>query len=332
MSFAMMQEIEKIRRTCILCGRCTAACPSFRHGGIDPMEIMAGGEGDLDKCIVCGTCSRICFRSDPFTVIRDLIYMEQGLSVSKTYEETGFVRAPAEDRCVEPEWKGDDAYVMTGCVVNGMAPFIEFAASVAMDALNVKATRLPSESCCLHPIQFMGMPEIEKRRRKDGMCSPAGGKDIVTLCAGCSEELEPVYQRTSHIIAFLHRHLDDLPRFGRTVRVGMEPGCSAEHLKKEMKAVLEAMNCEVVNTEIGCCGKNAPVNVPLMKEREEECAGAEVIVVGCPMCFVKFDAQENGLPVVHIAELVAVAAGREESLGFHKIPVKLRSRSDSGAL
>ncbi len=325
MSFALMQEVERIRRTCILCGRCTAACPSFKHGGIDPMEIMAGGEGNLDQCIVCGTCSRICFRSDPFTVIRDLIYMEQGLSVPETFEETGFVRAPAEDRCVEPEWKGDDAYVMTGCVVNALAPFIEFAASVAMDALGVKASRLPSESCCLHPIQFMGMTEIEKKRRKDELCSRAEGRDIVTLCAGCSGELEPVYPRASHIIAFLHGRLDGLPRFDRTIRVGMEPGCSAEHLKKEMKAVLERMNCEVVNSEIGCCGKNAPVNVPLMREREEECAGAEVIVVGCPMCFVKFDAQERGIPVVHIAELVAAAAARRESLRFHRIPVELRS-------
>ena len=65
MSHALTQEIDRIRRTCILCGRCIAACPSCAVGGIDPMEIMAGGEEGLDQCIVCGTCSQICRRSDP---------------------------------------------------------------------------------------------------------------------------------------------------------------------------------------------------------------------------------------------------------------------------
>lgn len=151
------------------------------------------------------------------------------------------------------------------------------------------------------------------------MCDSSEGRTIVTLCAGCSEELQPVSSNTEHIIAFLHRNIDRLPSFEKRLRVGMEPGCSAECMIKEMKAVLERMNCEVVNTTVGCCGKNAPVNVPLMKEREEECAGADLIVVGCPMCFIKFDSQKDGLPVVHLAELVAMAAGRRESLAFHKI-------------
>lgn len=323
MSFEMLQKIDSIKRTCILCGRCSKACPSFRHGGIDPMEIMAGGEAGLDMCILCGTCSRVCRRSDPFTVIRGLIYIERGLSVSDTYRRTGFTRAPAEDRCVDPEWTGDDAYVMTGCVVDGMAPYIEFAASVAMGAVGVRASRLPKESCCLHPVQFMGMSVAEKRSVRRDMCASAGGREIVTLCAGCSEELETVDPNATHIVRFLHRRLDSLPRFGTRIKVGMEPGCSAEPFAKEMAAVLERMNCEVVNREFGCCGKNAPVSGALMAEREEECSGADVIVVGCPMCFIKFDAQEDGTPVVHIAELVATAAGRRESLAFHRIPANI---------
>ncbi|MDO5861828.1 MAG: (Fe-S)-binding protein [Thermoplasmata archaeon] len=321
MSFAMMQEIEKIKRTCILCGKCTAACPSCAHGGIDPMEIMAGGEEGLDQCILCGTCSQVCHRSDPFTVIRCLIYMEQDLSVSDTFKQTGYVRAPAEDRCIEPVWTGDDAYVMPGCVVGGMAPFIEYASSVAMDAVGVRASKLPKDMCCLHPIQFMDVPAHEKREMKKGMCDSANGKDIVTLCAGCSDELSPVDQKVRHIIAFLSERMDSLPKFDSRIRVGMEPGCSAMPLKKEMRAILERMNCEVVNHEYGCCGKSAPVAPELMAEREAECEKADVIVVGCPMCFVKFDAMEGGKPVVHLAELVAMAAGHPESLAFHKIPV-----------
>lgn len=319
MSFGMRQEIEKIRHTCILCGRCTSVCPSFRHGGIDPMEIMAGGEEGLDQCIMCGSCQRACRRSDPFAVIRGLIYMEQDMSVSDTFKRTGFTRAPAEDRCIGAEWEGDDVCVMIGCVVDGMAPFIEYAAAEAMRAIGVGARRLPGEMCCLHPIQFLGMPEHEKRDLKTRMCGSAEGRRIVTLCAGCSEELNTVSPDAEHIIGFLYEHIGDLPSFDRRMRVGMEPGCSAEPMMKKMRSVLERMNCEIVNTTVGCCGKNAPVASALMREREEECAGAEVIVVGCPMCFIKYDSLEGGIPVVHMAELVAMAAGRSGSLRFHKI-------------
>lgn len=322
MNRTLEQEIERIRQTCIMCGNCERVCPSFKHGGIDPMEVMAGGEEDLDQCIMCGNCSRACRRSDPFTVIRDLIYIEKGMSVSETFLKTGFVRPPAEDRCVEPEWDGNDAYVMLGCVVNSMAPFIEYAASKSMDAIGVRASRLPGEVCCLHPVQFMAMPEIEKRAIRKRSCEGADGRDIVTLCAGCSEELEKVDDRVFHIIGYLHSHLDSLPSFDEPVKVGMEPGCSAEHLRKQMKSVLERMNCVVVNSSIGCCGKNAPVREELMAEREKECEGAEMIVVGCPMCFVKYDSQPEGLPTVHIAELVAMAAGYPKSTVFHRIPLK----------
>ena len=81
----------------------------------------------------------------------------------------------------------------------------------------------------------------------------------------------------------------------------------------------EAMGCEVVNTSMGCCGKNTTVAGPLMDEREAECAGADWIVVGCPMCQVKFDAYPDGIPSMHISELVAMAAGDTESLRHHRI-------------
>ena len=45
------------------------------------------------------------------------------------------------------------------------------------------------------------------------------------------------------------------------------------------------------------------------------------MVVGCPMCLVKYDALPEGKPVVHISELVAMAAGDRESLGFHSIQI-----------
>ena len=321
MSHALTQEIDRIRRTCILCGRCTAACPSCAVGGIDPMEIMAGGEEGLDQCIVCGTCSQICRRSDPFTVIRMLIAIERGITVSDAYRDTGFARAPAADRMIEPEWTGQDACLMSGCTVRAQAPYLEHAGTAAMDAVGVRPCPLPDEGCCLHPVQFIGMTEHERRNAKKEMCEGAGDRDVVCICPGCSDELSAVDEGAVDFIQFLDARIGDLPRFKRTVAVAMEPGCSAAPRAKRMRAVLEAMNCRVVNREWGCCGKSAPVAGELMAMRERECEGAEVIVVDGPMCHVKYDAYDGGIPVVHISELVAAAAGRTETLGFHRIPV-----------
>lgn len=285
------------------------------------MSVMNGCEEDLDQCIICGTCSRVCPRTDPFTVMRDLVYIDRGMCLNEAFLKTGFNRFPAEDRGVPPAWSGDDACVMLGCVVNAEAPFIEYAASRAMEAVGVRAMRLPGEICCLHPVMFMDMPETEKRARRTAMLSGAGGRRIVTLCGGCCEGLEAMDLKVSHIISFMHRRLDRLPAFPRRIRVGMEPGCSVDHLSGEFREVLEAMNCEIVNSTKGCCGKIAPVRIPLMREREAECEGAEVIVVACPNCFTKFDGWDGGLPVVHLAELIATAAGHPESLACHSIPV-----------
>ena len=85
--------------------------------------------------------------------------------------------------------------------------------------------------------------------------------------------------------------------------------------------VVDAMGYENINNQMGCCGKNVSVSVPLMEERMQECARADLIVVGCPMCFTKYDSQPDGKPVVHIAELVAMAAGCRGSLDLHTIRV-----------
>lgn len=56
-----------------------------------------------------------------------------------------------------------------------------------------------------------------------------------------------------------------------------------------------------------------------MEERQKEAKYADVIVVGCPMCFFNYDRIENGKPVVFIGELVSIAYGDASSLMYHHI-------------
>ena len=322
MSF-IEDEIERLRQMCIACGKCSRGCPSLKHGGLDPLEVMMGSDEGLETCIGCGTCSQICHRTDPATVMRDIICLQQGIHVSQAFHDTGYTTVPQDVPSrieLVPEWTGDDIDVMPGCIVECRVPFIKYAASIALKSMGLKARELPNNTCCMHPIMFREMHETERRAYKAKMGASAGGKPILTLCAGCSDELANSGIDAEHIIPLLHRNIDSLPKFDKPLKVAVEPGCSAMPLKKEMMAVVKAMGCESVGKGMGCCGKNVSVSVPLMAEREEECADADLIVVGCPMCFIKYDSQPGGKPVVHIAELVAMAAGDFESLRYHAIP------------
>lgn len=280
------------------------------------MKVMMGGEADMSSCICCGCCSEVCRRSDPAIVMKDLIAMERDIHVSGTFRNTGYVMSPTEP-VPNPVWTGGDVRVMPGCVAKGRVPYVIYATSVAMRAMGVGASELEGNTCCLHPVQFREMSEPERRSYRTAMGRFANGAKIVTLCAGCSDELTLSMVDAEHMIQFLAGRMDLLPRIDRSMRVAIEPGCSAMKFRREMRAVVEAMGFEVVNQTMGCCGKSASVEGSLMAEREEECAGAEWIVVGCPMCLVKFDAYPGGIPAMHISELVALAAGDRAFLEYH---------------
>lgn len=295
----------------------------MEHDGCDPMEAMTGGDTEILECISCGLCSQVCRRSDPFRVMQDLLCLARELHVPQSFHETGLAKEVVE--CASrtelvPKWTGDDAYVMPGCMVRAKYPFMEYAASVALDAIGVKCSLIPDTRCCTHPIPFREMTSFERRTVRTDIGASAGGKDIVTLCAGCTSELEEVAVENDHIITYLHARIDSLPKFENGgPKVALQPGCSARMLKKEMAAVVTALGCVNMGNDSGCCGKNARVSEELMEERMEECRGADFIVTGCPMCFDKYDSQEDGIPVLHIAELVAMAAGDFSTLKYHRI-------------
>lgn len=315
-------EIDEFRSRCTGCGACRRVCPAMRHGGLDPVAIMSGGTDLLETCIACGNCQKACGFTDPYAVVRDLTYLAKGLRISQNFRETGLSMPLADvpGRDLEPEWSGDDVTVIPGCVVKCKVPYVEFAAASALNSMGFGCREIPDITCCLHPIMFREMTREQRggRRREvfDTAYSP-----VVTLCGGCQEEFEGAGRECDHFIHFIHRHLGDLPRFPRRIRVALEPGCAAVPYADKMIEAVEAMNCEYIGNTWGCCGKSSPVAKDLMAEREEECRGAELIVVGCPMCLVKFDAQPDGMPVVHISELVAMAAGDRRSLAYHRIPV-----------
>lgn len=318
-------EIARLMQKCISCGKCTPYCPSNKYGGVDPHEIMIGGETDVSTCILCGTCSQVCRRSDPFTVMRDLKALENDLHVSQTYRDTGLAMAKADHPSrseLECEFDGDDVCIMPGCVVECKVPFLEYAAVTAVHAVGKTCSELKDSGCCLRPPQFREMSESDRHSDIVRMTSNANGKDIITLCGGCTDALKIHGQENLNMVTFLYNNINRLPKFERSFKVAIEPGCSCMPIKKEMIAVVEALGCKFVNNAMGCCGKDTPLAPDMMVDREKECANGCMIIVACPKCFTEYDKQPDGMPVLFLSELVAWAAGHTETFKYHSIPIE----------
>jgi heterodisulfide reductase subunit B len=129
------------------------------------------------------------------------------------------------------------------------------------------------------------------------------------------------------------------------MRVGIHPGC---HLVRPssilgvenpfspelLLRVTEWLGAEVVHAQNwpGCCGGgltgvNEEVSSGILREIVEEfkMMGAEYIVTPCPFCFIQFDLkQKEGLPVIYLGELLALAFGAStQDIGMKHHRIKL---------
>lgn len=314
-------EIDHLRRTCINCGKCSAVCPSLKHGGFDPKEMMVAGEGDVTLCIQCGKCSQVCTRTDPFRVMRDSLALLKDQRPNDCYGATGFILPPAPS-VPDPGWDGKDVLVVPGCVVESRLPYLKYALRVAVDAVGKTSSELPGWSCCLRPSMFSLLGDIGRKPVRRRMATGAEG-ELVSLCGGCSEEFSRDGIGMEQVLLFFYRNIDRLPVSKVKLKVALEPGCTMDRYYKKMRAVVERMGFEVVNTSYGCCGSKKPPLNTMMDEREEECSGADLVVLNCPYCMTKYDKYENGVPCVHLVELISLATGDTSTLQYHQIPVHL---------
>ena len=312
-------EIEMLRRKCINCGKCTAVCPSLKHGGVDPKEIMVSGEGDVTLCLECGNCSSVCRRTDPFRVMRDLRALVMDKHPPDLFFSEGTVLPRMQDP-IDPAWDGNDVKVLPGCVVQGRLPYLKYAIRKTCSVFGLTSSEVENWTCCLRPASFSEMGEFGRRPYLSRMSASAKGSRLISLCGGCVEEMSRSGAEIGNIIPFVHEFVEKLPVLEKPLKVAMEPGCTGERYRKQMKEILTRMGCEIVNRTDGCCGNRT---VPMMDDREAECKGAEAVIVACPNCQKRYDSYEGGIPVMHLTELICYAAGDASTLAFHNIKVNL---------
>lgn len=316
---SLLEEIDQMRKKCIGCKRCVVKCPSFKHGGCNPFNLVNGIDTNVQYCIGCGNCSTVCEHLDPAKLIQKLIFILKDKKLPDCVSETGYILLKNTMNYPEPQWTGDDVSVMPGCIVACKAPFIEYATSIALKKMGIKAQEIPKSACCTHPVVFRSFSDEKCIDIIDEMSNSAKNSDIITLCGGCSYEFTKTGHDAQHLIHFFYTNIDRLPTTIRSLKVALEPGCAAMPLLDEMVAIIKHMGFEYVENEAGCCGKSIEMASKMMKNRIDASKDADVIVVGCPMCFLKYDSTIEGKPVMHIGELVSFAFGNSESMEYHNI-------------
>lgn len=254
-------HIDIYRYKCVKCKRCRDVCPSYNHGGCDPFSVMMGDNSKVFGCIGCGNCSRICDKTDPKTVMLSVYSIMLDKKPSYTFIKTGLSRRieyePSRGVLV-PMWTGNDVYVMPGCIVKCLVPFLEYASSVAIKSMGIKCMELPKFTCCMYPIQFGSMDDNDRYSYIKRMGKVADGKNIITLCAGCSEMMLRFGVRCEHIIQYLYKNIDMLPKLGgEIIKVLVEPGCAATSFSSELFDIVKAIGCDIINDKFGCCGKSS---------------------------------------------------------------------------
>ncbi len=324
----MREDITELLSKCIQCGLCRDTCPSYAHGGCDPMSVMNGDTATAVSCIGCERCSYVCEQTDPFRAISYIKCMETNAKVPKVFAEEGFVMHAAKSPSLTElsfPWKGDDAYVMPGCMVRCRAPYLMHAAAVALDSIGMKCSELPGNTCCTFPAMLRSLTDGERNSYKKKMNDSASGKQIMTLCPGCESEMSGYGSDAIHIAKVLAKNAASLPKLKMHLRVALEPGCHEPSMLGDMKRIADAVGAEYIGNDHGCCGKSVPrISSELMDERQKEIAGADAVIVACPSCFLRYDSVKDGnVPVMHIVELVALAAGDGATLKYHIIHSKV---------
>ena len=314
-------DIVELMNGCVGCGECNVVCPSYNKGGCDPMAVLKGDESKVSGCIGCGECSTICGYTDPWKVMMYMNCTVNSLEIPQSFKETGYHIPKPDNTEVQPAnyVDGGDVCLSPGCLVNAMVPFLEDAGVVALDSIGLSTERLDS-GCCTFPIHYRSLTDEERDSIKIESVNGSDGRRIVTLCPGCSNELSNSGLDTYHIIELLHSEMDAIKRLpGIDMKVCVQPGCHLRHLEKEFIEVVKATGAEVVDAPIGCCGKAVPgISEMIMSERQKDMEGADAVVVGCPSCFIRYDSRDNGIRVLHISELVAMASGIDRTLRYHR--------------
>lgn len=220
-----------------------------------------------------------------------------------------------------------------GCVIPARLPFIEAAARFIIDTLGADIEDMKDEVCCMEPVGLKSLNHDAWLNVSSGIVSSADGKDIVTLCDGCSVSLSGSAEESGQdtkIKGFVEFLYDNLDEIGKKVvspvdmKSAVFPGCHCESICSRKGLDAYDVMCQILKT-VGvspsvpeqnlCCGGGVSgiddaLSKSILNESIESfrSTGASNVVTSCPFCFMQFDMVAR-FATYHIAEVVAKAMG-----------------------
>ena len=232
-------------------------------------------------------------------------------------------------------------FLFSGCTIQSRLPFIEAAFKFIVEKINIDVEGIPGATCCMEPVGLRSISNSAWLSVNERMHSSASGKNIITLCEGCnlslseSGEVTNSDSKVSGTLQFLFKNLEKIEQIIQVrngKKMAMFPGCHCEYVcSKEgsfaiemMESVLSVIGAEPMQVKKDlCCGGGVTgidqeLDSKILNEAIDsfKATSAECVVTSCPFCFLRFD-MVGKFKTYHIAELVAIAMGFEDTTKYH---------------
>ena len=226
-----------------------------------------------------------------------------------------------------------------GCVVPNLFPEVELSVRSLLHGIGVEVEDLRGTSCCLPPPIFGFNSGAWLRVNERNM--KLAKHDVITVCDECFASMQDAREilvgsgsSLSNVLPLIKllggsvEKIKEAASFDVKVRCAIQHSChllrpskvrgvdDARH-PRLVRSVLEAIGCEVVayEDELSCCGgsvhgeSEASKELALRKLRSIEASGVDLVVTTCPHCMKQLLGHDSKLPVLHIAQLCALALG-----------------------
>ncbi len=242
-----------------------------------------------------------------------------------------------------------------GCVIPNRYPGIEKAVFFTMEKLGIDLRPLEGYSCCPPPGIMRSINEELWYELATRNIKLSENMEILTACNGCFSTLQDAYSisggkenKIRHYAEFLYKDVgiekirEKIKKF-LPLKVAVHYGCHLvrpsiyRHVDSPENPVIldrlvEIIGAESVQypTKMVCCGAGGGVgagfrelSLKILRRKMENIPEVDCIVVVCPLCLRQFDDRQKDLdideaiPVLHYAQLLAVAFGLEvERIGL----------------
>ncbi len=140
-----------------------------------------------------------------------------------------------------------------GCVIGNRIPFIEASSRRVFDKLGIQTSQAPF-ACCPDPTGVKSFDNTTwlAMGARNICLAEAEGKDIISLCNGCTNTLRGVQHQLKHDSKKKDMINKELARIGKEYKGSINIKHFVDVLKSNLKAVKGAITKQMSNIKLAC--------------------------------------------------------------------------------